>query len=82
VRIGTIGAMGAFDKAKDMTDKVKDVTEETVDKLDGVIDKVADKVDEKTGGKYSDKIDQVVEGVQNPAESTSRAEEPPSRPAP
>ena len=60
------GAMGAFDNAKDLTDKVTDGTEETVDKLDGVIEKVADKVDDKTGGKYSDKIDQVVMASRNP----------------
>ena len=74
--------MGAFDKAKDVTDKVKDVTEEHVDKLGELIDKAADKVDEKTGGKYSDQIDQVVDAIQDPADAGTRAEEPPSRPAP
>ncbi len=74
------GGIGVFDE--DMTDKGKDVTEEKVDKLEGLIDKAADKVDEKTEGKYSDKIDQVVEAIQDPADATARGEEPPSRPAP
>ena len=72
------GLVGASDKAKDVTDNVKDATEENVDKLGGVIDKAADKIDEKTGGKHSDKIDQVVEPVQDPADATAGAEQPPS----
>ena len=72
--------MGAFDKAKDVADKVKDTTEEHVDKLGGLIDKAGEKVDEKTSGKHSDKIDQVVDAMQNPAAATARAEERPSRP--
>ncbi|HWC11798.1 MAG TPA: antitoxin [Acidimicrobiales bacterium] len=74
--------MSAFDKAKDVTGKVEDVTEEKVDKLGDLIDKGADKLDEKTGGKYSDKIDQVVDAVQDPADATGRAEEPPNPSAP
>ena len=76
------GAMSAFDKAKDAADKVDQVTEDAVDKLDDVIEKIADKVDEKTDGKYSDRIDHVVDAVQNPAEATARDDEPPSPPAP
>ncbi|MDQ4097415.1 MAG: antitoxin [Actinomycetota bacterium] len=70
------------DKARDMTDKVKDMTEEKVDKLGDLIDKGADKLDEKTGGKHSDKIDQVVGPIQDPVDATTPAEEPPPRPAP
>jgi hypothetical protein len=76
------GAMGVFDKAKDVTDKIKDVTEENVDKLGVLIDKAADKVDEKTGGKHSDKIHQVVDAIQNPADPSAPAEEPPGGPTP
>jgi MT0933-like antitoxin protein len=74
--------MSAFDKAKGVAGKVEDVTEEKVDKLGDLIDKAADKLDEKTGGKHSDKIDQVVEAVQDPADATARAEEPPNPYAP
>ena len=76
------GPMSAFDKAKDVAGKVEDVTEENVDKLGNLIDKGADKLDEKTGGKHSDKIDQVVDSVQDPADATSRAEGPPNPSAP
>ena len=74
--------MSAFDKAKDVAGKVEDVTEENVDKLGDLTDRAADKLDEKTGGKYSDKIDQVVDGVRDPADATARAEEPPDPSAP
>jgi hypothetical protein len=74
--------MGAFDKAKDAADKVKQAAEENADKLGDVIDKAADKLDEKTGGKYSDQIDRVVESIQDPGGATSPGDEPPNRPAP
>ena len=74
--------MGVVDKARDVTDKAKDVTEENVDKLGGVVEKAADKVDEKTGGKYSDRINQVVDAIQDPANSAAAVEEPPSPPEP
>ncbi len=73
--------MGVFDKGKDVADKVTDVTEENVDKLGGVIDKAADKVDEMTGGKHTEKIDQVVDALQQPADAAARADDPPPRPA-
>lgn len=67
--------MGLFDKAKDLA-------QDNADKLDGVIDKAADAVDEKTGGKYSDKIDQAVDAIQSPADAGAPPEESSSRPAP
>ncbi len=73
--------MGAFEKAKDVTDKVEAVTEENVYKLGDVIEKGADKLDEKTGGKYSDRIDQVVDPIQNPADAAAPPEDPSGRPA-
>ena len=42
--------MGLFDKAKKLA-------EEHAEQVGDAIDKVADAVDHKTGGKYSDKID-------------------------
>ena len=83
------GPMGVFDesedaadKVRDAADKVKDVTEEQVDKLGELVDKAADKLDEKTGGKHSDKIDQVVDPLQNPVEATASTDERPRPPAP
>jgi len=43
--------MGFLDKAKDLLGQHEE-------KVEGALDKVADVVDEKTGGKYADKIDQ------------------------
>ncbi len=43
--------MGIFDKAKDALN-------EHGDKLAPGVDKVGDIVDDKTGGKYADKVDQ------------------------
>jgi MT0933-like antitoxin protein len=74
------GHMSAFDKAKDVAGKVEDVAEEKVDKLGDLIDKAADKLDEKTDGEYSDKLDQVVDVVQDPA--TARGEKAPNPSAP
>ena len=35
------------------------------DKVEGVVDQVAEKVDEVTGGKFSDQIDQVAETIKD-----------------
>lgn len=48
--------MGLFNKAK------KAATD-NADKVEEVVDKAADLIDEKTGGKYSDKLDQAGEKV-------------------
>lgn len=46
--------MGLFDKVKKLAD-------EHAEKVEGAIDKVAEIVDDKTGGKYSDQIDKGAE---------------------
>ena len=66
--------MGLFNKAKDLA-------QDNADKLDGVIDKAADMVDEKTGGKYSDKIDKAADAARNALDDQG-AGEPPTRTAP
>ena len=66
--------MGLFDKAKD-------VAKDNADKLDGVIDKAADMADEKTGGKYSEKIDKAAESARNALDDQG-SEQPPRRTAP
>ena len=47
--------MGLFDKIKDAAERALD---EHPDKLVAAVDKVTDVVDEKTGGKYTDKQEQ------------------------
>ncbi len=66
--------MGLFDKAKDLA-------QEHADKVEGVIDKAAGTVDDKTGGKYSDKIDQAADAAKNALDDQG-PEEPPRRTAP
>ena len=46
-----------------LLDKLKGLASQHADKVEGAIDKVAEVVDDKTGGKYSDKIDQGVEAA-------------------
>ena len=50
--------MGAFDKFKD---KAKDLVENQGDKIADGVDKATDFIDDKTGGKYTDKLDKVDE---------------------
>ena len=62
--------MGIFDKAKGLLGQHEDK-----------VDKVADVVDEKTGGKYSDQIDKGAEAVKGFV-GDEGGQEPPSRLAP
>ncbi len=66
--------MGLFDKAKNLA-------KGRGDKLGGTIDKAADTVDEKTGGKYSDKIDKAADAARN-ALDDQNPDQPPRRTAP
>ncbi len=51
--------MGLFDKFKKSTDKAKDLVESQGDKIADGVDKATDLVDDKTGGKYTDKLEKV-----------------------
>ena len=51
--------MGLFDKFKKSTDKAKDLVESQGDKVADGVDKATDLVDDKTGGKYTDKLEKV-----------------------
>ena len=66
--------MGIFDKAKDLLGQHGD-------KVEGAVDKVADMVDEKTGGKYSDQIDKGAEAAKGLV-GDEGDQQPPSRLAP
>jgi len=46
-------------------DKAKDVVSDNEEAVEGGIDQVADVVDDKTGGKYSDQVDQGAEAAKN-----------------
>ncbi len=53
--------MGLMDEFKDKADDAKKFAGEHADKIADGIDKGADVVDDKTGGKYTDKIDSAAE---------------------
>ena len=57
--------MGFLDKAKDAAEKAVD---SQGDKIAAGLDKAADLADQKTGGKYSDQIDQGVEKAKDALE--------------
>lgn len=46
--------MGVFDNIKD---KVTELVDQHGDKAGGGVDKAGDMIDEKTGGRYADKVD-------------------------
>jgi len=46
-----------------LLDKIKDMVGGNADKVKGGLDKASDMVDEKTGGKFSDKIDMAQEKI-------------------
>lgn len=55
--------MSMFDKIKGQVsanaDKIQEQVAANSDKIKAGVDKVADTIDEKTGGKYADKVDRV-----------------------
>ncbi|AMY23988.1 MULTISPECIES: antitoxin [Nocardiaceae] len=55
--------MGFADNLKGMVDKGKNLAAENSDKIDDVVEKAGDFIDNKTGGKYADKIDKVQEAA-------------------
>ena len=64
-----------------LLDKIKGLAGQHADKVEGAIDKAADVVDEKTGGKYADKIDKGAEAAKDFIGDEGE-HEPPSRHAP
>ncbi|WP_037161584.1 antitoxin [Rhodococcoides fascians] len=51
--------MGFADNLKGIVDKGKELAAENSDKIEDVVDKAGDFIDDKTGGKYADKVDKV-----------------------
>lgn len=48
----------------DFLKKAKELADQHDDKIDEALEKIGDKVDERTGGKYSDQIDKGVDKLQ------------------
>lgn len=51
--------MGFADNLKGIVDKGKNLAAENSDKIEDVVDKAGNFIDDKTGGKYADKVDKV-----------------------
>ena len=51
--------MGMMDKLNEAKDKAMDVAEGQGDKIADGVDKATDIIDDKTGGKFTDKLDKV-----------------------
>ncbi|AEK91407.1 Hypothetical protein CpMEX30_0075 [Corynebacterium pseudotuberculosis] len=47
----------------DILNKAKELLDQNADKVKDAVEKVGDLVDEKTDGKFADKVDQVQEAV-------------------
>lgn len=56
-------AMGIMDSVKGLVNKGQELASEHSDKVQNVIDKAAGIADDKTGGKYSEKIDKAAEAA-------------------
>lgn len=51
--------MGMMDKLNEAKDKAQDLVESQGDKIADGVDKATDLIDDKTGGKFTDKLDKV-----------------------
>lgn len=74
--------MGLLDKAKKLAskqniEKAKDVVGKNADKISGTVSKATDKIDEKTKGKYRDKLDKIDETVEKTLEKTKKDDDGP-----
>ena len=72
--------MSAFDelkgKAGELQDKAAGFVGGNADKIKGGIDKTGNFVDEKTGGKYSDKIDGIQSKASDAVDNVDRKQGP------
>ncbi|GLZ75377.1 hypothetical protein Afil01_01840 [Actinorhabdospora filicis] len=68
--------MGIDDKIREGIDKVKGLVNQHDDKIDAGVDKAADFVNDKTGGKYSDKVDGVAEKIKGMTGDNAPAAQP------
>ena len=54
-----------------LVDKVKNLLSKNADKAETAIDKAGDVVDQKTQGKYADKVDKVQEAAKKAVDKTN-----------
>lgn len=56
-------------------DKIGDLAGQNADKVEGAIEQVGDFIDDKTGGKFADKVDQAQEFAKDQLGKISKKEE-------
>ncbi|MBF6334175.1 antitoxin [Nocardia transvalensis] len=81
--------MSLLDTLKGLVGKGRDAASENAEKIHGAVDKAGGYIDQKTGGKYSDKIEKgtgaikkAVPEQQSPGAQGQPAPPPPPPPAP
>ncbi|MFI9506133.1 antitoxin [Nocardia sp. NPDC052566] len=76
--------MSLADTLKGLVGKGKEAAAKNADKINEAVDKAGNFIDEKTGHKYSDKIEKGKEAAKNavPTEQAEAAPEPPPAPEP
>ncbi|GGK58306.1 antitoxin [Nocardia camponoti] len=65
--------MSFVDNLKGLFDKGKETVEQNADKITGAVDKAGDFIDEKTKGKYSDKIGKATEAAKKAVPTDPRS---------
>ncbi len=65
--------MGLLDKLKGTKSKAAKLAAENEDKIDDGIDKAADFIDDRTGGKHTDKIDSAAETAKGAVDKLSES---------
>ncbi|MBK5224470.1 MAG: antitoxin [Acidimicrobiia bacterium] len=77
--------MGFMDKLRKTTDKAVDAVADNEEKIDAAIDKAVNFADDKTRGKYSDKIDKAAnaarKGVDKVAEKSEKGSSDSAQPS-
>jgi uncharacterized protein YjbJ (UPF0337 family) len=61
-----------------IVDKVKELLGKNVDQAEGAVDKAASMIDERTGGKYADKVDMAQQKAKDYIEGQRSQEQPPT----
>ncbi|WP_280381095.1 antitoxin [Nocardia wallacei] len=76
--------MSLLDTLKGLVGKGRDAASENAEKIHGAVDKAGSFIDEKTGGKYTDKIGKGTEAVKNaiPEQGQAKPGQGPATPPP
>ncbi|MBF6171617.1 antitoxin [Nocardia blacklockiae] len=74
--------MSLMDTLKGLVGKGREAASENADKIHGAVDKAGSFIDEKTGGKYTDKIGKGTDAVKNAIPEKDQPGQGPATPPP